>query len=66
MNEQEKKLVIDNLVAIRSEGLTLDKKLLALSKAHGDLKYRFTICLAKLDAFDAAITMQIDSLRDEP
>ena len=59
MNEQEKEQLLESLVALRSEGLTLRKRLLAVP----DIQHRLTVCLAKLDAFDAAITMEIDDLR---
>jgi hypothetical protein len=60
MTEQEKQKLLEDLVTIRSEGLTIRKKLLALP---GDSLLVLTDCLAKLEAFDAAITVEIDTLR---
>ncbi len=58
MSEENGQLV-ETLVAIRSDGLTLRKRVLDLPA-----QKKFMVCLAKLTAFDAAITMEIDELRE--
>lgn len=60
--EGYKQAAIDRLVALRSDGLTLRK---GLQNIPGDIALRLGVCLAKLDAFDAAISMEIDRLRYE-
>jgi hypothetical protein len=61
VNEQEKAWLLEQLVACRIEGLTLGRKLRALQDANAALQ--LTVCLAKLEAFDAAIVMEVDELR---
>lgn len=60
MNEQERTKLIEALEALRLDERVISDKLTALPEQH-----RFGVCLAKLTAFDAAITMEISDLREE-
>ena len=64
MNEQEKQYLIETLIAIRSDGITLEKRVAVITNAPEGVQYNLNVCISKLTAFDAAISMAIDELRE--
>lgn len=59
----DKEQLIEQLVQLRSEGLTLAKKLDTFIDVPAEVRQLLFVCSAKLEAFDASITMATDELR---